>query len=401
MAEARIWLTSDQGEKISLLDNATKFKYVKNINDVGSFYIYMPADIRKTFIEQETLTPGTRQGEEGQYPTIQSGVARNFLRVDRMVQFWPLKNGVHRFDFLGFLRIWGYRTDDNGLTLSRLGGPDQNGLLRHRIVAYPSGDVNAESLSSLAADNVMKDVFSQNFLSDATDSDRDISSLGVTVAPDLSAGPSQDKEFAWRRVLDVLQDINEASRAKDNEVFFSLAVTGVAGGGAPRFQFKTYTGQPGQNRTVGSSDDPIIVSLEMGNLASPDLEYDWSEAENYIYAGGQDTGASRNIQEVYDQDAINQSVWNRYEGFAQAASESTNAGVQDAGYTRLGKKEAKARFKGYILSSKQTPYGDWELGTRVTVLYQGERIDGVVRRVEVEGDHSQGLTARGYIEERL
>jgi hypothetical protein len=369
--EARIWLAQDDGMRLALLDDVTRFHYVKAINGVGSFYISLPA-----------------------------GRIDDLLRVDRMIQFWPKKADGYQFDFLGFLRLWGWRTTDQGITIVRLIGPCQNDLLRRRRVAYAAGSSQAGVTGSTLVDDGMKDIFNENFLSGATGA-RNIASLGVTVAPDLGAGPNLDKRFAWRRVINVLQDLNAASRAAGTEVYFYLTVSGLDERGRPSFDFRTYTGQPGQDRTWGNHDDPIIVGLDYGNLQSPDLENDWRETENHIYAGGQGEESDRNIQEVSDSGRIAESAWNRCEGFADARNEETDAEVQAAGYARLGEYQPSARFTGYLLSTEQTPYGSWELGDRVTVIYQGQRIDGVIRRVEVQGDVTRGITARGYIEEEL
>ena len=369
--KVQIWMGSAQGERLTLLENVVRFHYVKAINGAGYFTLALPA-----------------------HKSVD-----DLLTVDNFIQFWPEINGRPLFDFIGFLRYWGWHGDDRGLIMTELGGPDQNDLLRRRIVAYKAGTSQTELSGSTLVDDGMKDIFYENFLAGATGA-RNIASLGITVDADQGAGPNLDRSFAWRRVVDILRDLNEASRAAGTEVFFEVVVASLDEKGHPSLEFRTYTGQPGSDKTSGSAQ-PVIVGLEYGNLEIPQLIYDWRNTENYVYAGGQGEESDRNVQEVSNSDQIAMSPYNRCEGFAQANNESTNEGVQGAGYARLGKYAPIARFTGYILGTEQTPYGSWGLGDRVTVVFRDHVVDAVIRRVEIMGRADTPTVARGYIEEYL
>jgi len=345
-----VWMGTDRGERLWLFDNYLDIEFVNRINGPGYFYMTIPA----------------------------TGFDTGLLRVDNLVQIWRKDYlGTNQLEFIGFLRRWKFVTI-GAMTEIELSGPDQNELLQRRIVAYAAGSANAAI--SVVADNGLKDIFDTNFLASATDAAREIQALGVTVAEDLSAGSKVDKAFAWRNVLEVMQDINEVTRTQADEVFFNVALVGVDEDSVPSFRFTTYTGQPGSDRTVNGTD-PVIFSLELGNLRDPVLDYDYTYEENYIYVGGQGEGAARNIVEVTDTDRTGTSQWNRREGFADARHVNDNANLTEEGQQRLSEMRPRVRFSGKLLDSEQTPYRFWLLGDKVTVYYLGRELDVLIRSV--------------------
>lgn len=361
-----VWLCTDLGERLALL-SPVAFDYVMGVGEVGAFSVLMP----------------------GTFP-------RSLLEVDRQVQFWRRHRGRNslELDQVGFLRRWKYETDGRGLTTLKLSGPDIQELLYRRIIAYAAGTANAGTVT--AVDDGMKDIFNVNFLAAATDGDRDISGNEVTVQNDLGDGGSITKSFSWRNVMDVLQELNAASRTAGTEVFFRLVWQGIDENDRLQLQFRTYTGQPGKDLTYPNSS--IVFGLEFGNLVEPSLEYDHTNEINYVYAGGQGEGADREIVEVSDLARIKKSAWNRREGFKDARNESTTAGVTAAGNAMLAEFRPRERFSGTIMDTKFTPYGSgWRLGDRLPVTYIGRQFDEILRKVAVKVSQD-GETIRGAFE---
>ncbi len=117
-------------------------------------------------------------------------------------------------------------------------------LLRRRIAAnYSLLEPSGNGFRSDQADDLMKDVVTENLTSNQDYSgtptpSRDLSSY-LSVAADASAGPTVEMSYSWANVLTVLQDIQAATKAAGNEVFFYIPPSAGA------LTFLTRTGEPG------------------------------------------------------------------------------------------------------------------------------------------------------------
>ncbi len=158
------------------------------------------------------------------------------------------------------------------------------------------------------------------------------------------------------------------------------------------FEFRTYTGQPGQDVS-----DRVVFAQESGNLGNPFLEYDYSTEVNYVYAGGQGEGEARNVQQVYDAARYGASHWNRSEGFADARNATTDAAVTAAGRALLEQGRPVRRFGGDPIDTQGTRFGvHWNYGDKVRAVYCDEEFDAIVRAVviQVGDDGSEDVQAR-------
>jgi hypothetical protein len=277
-------------------------------------------------------------------------------------------------------------TSQDGQYQRKTNNVDFTELLKRRIVAYYAGE--SETGMTDNADDMMKAIVTDNFVDNADYSGtpspaRDIDSYGFSVAGDLSDGPSLTRAFAWRNVLDTLQDIQAASKTAGTEVLFAVVPTSETAA-----QFRTYTA--GRDRT-STGINPIIFSLAYGNLANPKLTYDYSNDENYVYAGGQGDDDARNIQVASDADRYNVSRLGRREGFANAGhiDFTDDDGVTAVAQDRLAKSRSTISFTGTIYNTPLTPYGGlqgWDLGDNVTVNYAGIQFDVLIRAIKVSVD---------------
>ena len=320
------------------------------------------------------------------------------LRVDSQIQIWRQPPaGPLVLETVCLLREWSLEYA-GGLTTLTLRGPDQNDLLRRRIIAYFAGSEKAQTID-VATDDAMKDIFNENFLAGAGDTARDWSGRGVEVDGDHSEGNTIKKGYAWRNVLDLLQELNDQSRADGAEVFFNLEAENLntTPSAVPDvgFVFKTYTNQPGSDKTFDTAA-PAVFSPEWGTLKGAVLTYDYTDEVNFVYAAGQGEGQHRVTAIASDTDLIADSVFGRIEAFKDARNEETAEGVADAANSKLNESRPRVTFAAELIDVERMRYGvDWFLGDKVTTSVFGLQQDGIIRavRVKVSGDGEETIRA--------
>jgi len=334
------YLTTDRGQRIALLDGFEELEYTRVVNDVGML---------RGVWSRQAFDPA-------------------WLRLDNRVEVWRRK----RLDFAGLLRYWNPITSD-GVSTIEIVCPDYNELLGRRIVAYADGSAQADK--SGYADNVMKAIVRENLGADCVDVARDLSAWGLSVAADESLGPTVDKKCSRRYVLDVLRELAAAAASEGTRTYFALEPTS-----STTCVFRTWTGQPGMDRT-----GVILVGLEYGNLVDPVLEYDGMNEKTYVYAGGQGTGAVRNIQAAYDEARIGLSAINRREGWVDASAGDTDDLVAAEASAALQAGRPRRFFGGRLIETPGCVYGrDWAFGDRVTAVYDGQSYACLVKAVTVK-----------------
>jgi hypothetical protein len=365
-----MWVCDAAGRRIFQITiqepRGWEFEYVKVVNGVGKFTL--------------------------KYPAILRGKS---ILTDNQIQFWragPSTTRPMRLDFLGFLRYYKYRQDKDGRRWTDIKGHDTNGLLGRRIVAYADGTAQATA-ATIEADDGMKDIVNENLHAGATDTDRDISALSeitFNIDADLTDGPVADSTFAWRRVTDVLEEFNELSYTGGTEVFYELKAANID----PiteqvTYQFRTYTGQPGIDRTdITKYTQRAILSENNGNLINQFYESDARKEQNYIYAVGPAEGENRDVEELSDQTRINASIFNRIEGYADASNvdpDNETAEIQDVGNEHLARHRPRIRAGGRVLNSTFFSYGQhWGHGDKVTIDVFDKQFDGIIRVTELK-----------------
>ncbi len=353
-----VWLCDQYGRRLTILDNLIDFEIVKVVNSVSYCSVTLPGNFHETY---QTL-----------------------IGVDYMVEFWRSPaQGAMTLESVFFVREIVYEEDVKGNDIIILSGPDGNDLLDRRIVAYSAGSSQADKTDN--ADDMMKEIVTENLGSSATDSDRDLTDLNFTVAGDVSDGPSITKGFAWRNVLKTLTEIVYTSAENGTDLYFDV-VPVVISSSEIGFDFRTYTNQPGQDRTY-DTNNPVVFSKEWGNLANPVLYYDYTNEANYVYGGGQGEGADRTISEQSDTTRIGASVWNRRERFADARNEATANGVANKAEEVLNESKPFKRFTGTLLDTPQARYGvDWFFGDKVEVSYRGIQFQGIAKALRMKLD---------------
>lgn len=363
MARYEIWLTTDTGRRLALLDDVLWMQATRVVSDIGQLNL-------------------------GVKPSFDLA----WLAPDQMVQVWRAPTGGRLALWRAyFLRAWRFETQGSVERLT-LRGSDANDLLRRRVVAYAT-DTSEGAKSTTEADDLIKEVIDENMVSCATTA-RNWSALSVQV--DLSDGPSLDKNVGWRQVDNVLRDVSKASYAAGTEVFYDVVESDV-GQDSISLQFRTYTGQPGQDLTSRGA----LFSQDRRNLVDPYYEVDYSAEVNYVYGLGQGEGSDRTTQEVSDAGRIAASAWNRCEAIADARNESTDNGTREAARAVLTEGRPRRRAGGKVLDTEGVRFGrDWQWGDKVTFKYR-EEFDCIVRAVVLSlgGDGKETVQARLDYEE--
>jgi len=365
MPRHEIWLTDDNGARIAYLNNHLGGYFYRTVNAPAPFYLKLPSSFNT-----QLLLNGAR------------------LMPDRMVQFWRAPTGgslgLWRVYFVQFLEIG---RDNEGKLTVEIRGYDSLELLVRRIVAAYAGSANA-SATATEADDLAKSICT-DMLSDviAPVPGEGTRAWGdLTIQADATAGPQLDKGFAWRRCIDVLQDLAEEARQAGTEVFFDIVASTVSSSDIA-FEFRTYTGQPGNDLTSLGG----VFDEARGNLQAPMQTYDNREAVNYVYAGGQNEGVNRDIQQVADATRYVLSQWNRREAFADARNQSTSASVEDAGRQVLTAGEPIVRFKARPKDTQAFRFGtDWDHGDKVIARFLGQQYETIIRKTGIKLDANQG-----------
>ncbi len=363
--------TSD-GEQLAQISKSVRWELARTLNSQGWWSMIVPA----TF-------------------------DRRLLAADRLMEFWREPTGGREHLLaVGFLRYWEYIEDSEGAQFIRMGGPDQIGLLNRRIVANVAG--SSYTSKTDYADDMMKEIVDEQYINTANrfgdlyySRSSAISPDHFEVAPNDSKGKELTKDFAWRRVLDVISELAEASAwpsksGQDNfPIFFDNVYTGPA-----KFVFKTFFDQMGIDRTATAGTAPIIFSEESANLGNPALRFDYTDEVNMCYGGGQGQGSARTIDPENDQPRHNLSVWNYQESFKDARECETTLCVAQAARQEMQDKRPFVQFTGDLLDTPRTRFGvDWNYGDKVTIRYQGYSFDGWVEsfRIAVDEDGRENL----------
>lgn len=358
MSEYTLWLTTDTGARIGggQLNANLGFYAVQAINKAAPCRIVLPPS----------------------YDT-------SLIKVDRMIQVWRTPTGGHQYLYGIYLILYyGWEQTADG-DLFFVQGYTPPCLLWRRWVAAYAGSSAADKND--LADDMMKEIVTQS-MSDALSPAPTAGTrawANLTVAPDLGNGPTTEKGFAWKQLLTaegsgVLPSINKASRQLGTEVFFDVKPN-VIGSNSINFIFRTYTGQPGIDRTTGPAQ--VVFSKEQGTLTDVKLSYDYTKAENYIYAAGQGDLSDRQIVQVYEAARYKRSIWGRCEGVADARNQTDNQ-VEDAGNARLDARKPQIKLTGKPLDTPGQALGsEWNCGDLVIAAAWGQQFDALITSTTV------------------
>lgn len=285
-----------------------------------------------------------------------------------------------------FLRDWTFQRS-NRLDTVTLEAYSGNYLLDGRIVAYNAG--SAEASKTDAADDLTKAIVRENLGSSATDPARQLA--GLTVDVDLGLGPSVSKAFSRRNVLRTIQQIcDQAAEAGTRLLFDTVATTPGA------FQFKTWTGTRGVDRSEGSGQ-PLVIEPTDASVTEAH-----SNERNYVYCGGGGKEEERVVLTATNSAWTGKSRWNRREDWTDARNGGTNtAYIQAEADAALYENRPRLRLEGVLTGAEGYLYGlHYRFGDLVTCKYAGLSFDCHITNLQLRysgGNEDLRATVRGEL----
>ena len=343
-------------ERLEVIQAFSKLRYVRSENSIGAMVL--------------TLPKGNYSYED--------------FRVGQVLEIWREKYGVNSLqnETAYFIQDWEFYTDSQGHDLIDITATDANWLLDTRVTAWAVG--STEVTQTDYADDMIKVVANKNIGANAR-------FQKITVAPELGLGASISKQFAWRNMLTVLQEIAEASTNTGTYLVFDVVRIAPC-----TFELRTYTGQRGidHSRTSG---DVRLVGKQYGNLVEPRIGTYHSDEINHCYVGGWGEGSAREIGVTADYTRQASSHWNRREIFIDGGNATTNAQLDAEGNAKIAEMQPKQIMTGQLVDTPGMRYGiEYGFGDIVSVEAFGQFVDCHVSTVmvTVDGDGGEQLDIR-------
>lgn len=348
-----VWYTHE-GVRKGVIQAFNSLEYVKTQNAIGSLVIVMPR--------------GLMQYDE--------------FQVGDIFEVWREKGGVLELqnETAYFLQDWEFYTDSAGAEYIQLKANDANWLLDTAIVWAYAGSAAASKTDY--PDDMMKAIVEEQLGATSAIASR----TKLTCAPDLSAGGDEiTKALAYRNVLDVVTDIAEQAKEAGVNLYFDVVRTAPG-----TFEFRTYTGQRGQDHGR-LSGDPRLVGKQYGNLSEATFGTYHADERNDILVGGQGEDESRLLVERYNTARMFASKWNRREYFKDSRDEETTAALNSDGDAALEEFAPKQVLTGTLNDTPGMQYNiHYQFGDILSAEAFGYFVDCHVRSVRVKVDQDNG-----------
>lgn len=314
--------------------------------------------------------------------------------LDYKIEVWranPTRDLAPYNEFEGLHRtpVLQYPTGRRPL-IFRSHGFGLNHFLRADI-AHKSGTPGAAK--SGPGETVMKDYVRENIGPDATTANNRRSDgvlPNLTIEADAGQGSNWSGSRSFKQLLKALQGI-----AANTGLDFD-----IVGNGPGAFQFRTYLGQRGEDRSElgldrstglnSAGNAPVVFSPERHNMVQPVWSYNRSDEVNRWYILGQGQKSIREV-EVQETPALqDDSPWNIREAHRGALQE-VGAQLTTKGEELLEESEPKEKFSFEIKQTPETYYGkDFTWGdiaqARFGPVDTRIKIVGVQVTVDARGD---------------
>ena len=314
-------------------------------------------------------------------------IPRGLMQYDQfsvgdIFEVWREKNGVLELqnETAYFLQNWEFWTNNEGAEYIRLTAFDANWLLDTAIVWAYSGAAAATKTDY--PDDMMKAIVEEQLGATSAVASR----TKLTCAPDLSAGGDEiTKEFAYRNVLTVIQELAELASEGGVKLYFDVVRTEPG-----TFQFRTYTGQRGQNHGR-LSGDPRLVGKQYGNLSQATFGTYHAEERNCVLVAGQGEEDARTLVTRSNNKRMFASKWNRREYFKDSRDDSTTAALEADGDAALDEFKPKQLLTGTLHDTPGMQYNiHYQFGDVLSVEAFGFYVDCHVKSVRVKVDQDGG-----------
>lgn len=348
-----VWYTHE-GVRKGVIQAFESLEYIKTQNAIGALVINMPREL----------------------------MAYDQFAVGDIFEIWREKGGVLELqnETAYFLQNWEFYADNKGAEFIQLTAFDANWLLDTAVVIAYSTSAQADKTA--IPDNMMKAIVREQLGSLAA-ADRQ----KLAVAPDLSAaGASVTKAFAYRNVLSILQELCEVAQ-ETNNVWLGFDVVRTAPG---VFEFRTYTGQRGQDHGRASGD-PRLVGKQYGNLSQATFGTYHADERNFVVVGGQGEDLDRQLVYRWNYNRWHASKWNRREYFKDSRNNETTAALEADGDAALEEFRPRQVLTGTLHDTPGMQYNiHYQFGDILTAEAFGFHVDCRVDSVRVKVDQTNG-----------
>lgn len=345
------------------------------------------------FDDWDTLLVAQVVNGIGSFDLIISGYdARAALfEVDSQIEVYRsnLAYGIAAYiEFEGLCRDFYREIDENGKRTFRVTGTGYNDLLYRRTIAYYSGTTYTDK--SAPSETIMKEFVYENAGAGAASPNRLFITgpiTGFTIEGGSGTGATWTGARAYRNLLDILQEISV-------QTLMDFDTIGI---GAALYEFRTYVGQRGLDRTTtglnsttglnGAGNVPQVFSLQYGNMGTPSYKVRRSDERNAALVLGAGADSSRVVVERTDAVAMAASPVNAREITRDARNESTLAGLQTKGDQLLKQFQYTEEFDFSYIETPACQYGrDFNIGDMITAQFDeiqvNKKIVGVSARVQ-------------------
>jgi len=381
------WLLDEKGRRITLLTDLAYFSYSRVTRGFGSFQIGLPYEAftskMQPFFEPDWRVDVWRSPETG-YPLRREGTY--LLRMPKI-----------------------YTRSTDNVQMLTFYGRDLKDLLRRRYIIQPAG--YSQTLKTDYIDDMMKEIVEEQMLwgsaldaNAVQDNARAFPENEFTVQGKVSLGPLHTATFPDRNVLDTLKELEDASFQLYDEdpllytrIYFDIIPFDMDGG-VQGFQFVTYAGLKGDDRTGNA----LVFSVENNNIKEPYYTLNHMSEVNSIIVKGFGRGDSRPSETVTDTRRAGASRWNLCEAIEDASTEPDQDYLENYGYPPLWEGAPKEEISAVFLNvpgSEDTPrslYGiDWDVGDLLPVEYAGMHFNTEVNVVYVAIDEGGKETITG------
>jgi hypothetical protein len=305
----------------------------------------------------------------GDDPRIPLFVADAQVEIWRRHQLWDLDWYP---EFEGVVRAPVSKVPQGDAKTFSANGQSYTDFLRRRVIAYSQGSVGAAK--SGPAETAMKAYVKENLGSLATLGNGRMSAgvmTGLSVQTDLALGSTWTGDRSYEKLPKVLQEIAAATGLDFD----------IVGTGAGLFEFRTYVGQRGTDRSTlgldtftarnGVGNTPVIFSIENETMVDVVYSLNRTDEVNRYFILGQGQGSIRQITVSDDASLQDDSPWNLCEESRNAVREGDVASLPLIGSAALAQAKIRKEFSFKVLQQPQQLYGKhYTWGDKVTADFQ-------------------------------
>ena len=266
---------------------------------------------------------------------------------------------------------------------------DMLALLTRRSVSYYADTAYTNKTDFV--DDMMKEILDENAGAAVTWPPRNMSPY-LTIQADSSSAPSITKEFAWRKMLPLFQELAEISHEGGTWLGFDIVKISDTVS-----QFRTYANHRGNDVSAF-----VTVSPENGSLVDAQLVYDYSKEYTVVTACGRGEGVDRTS--ISSEDAIRsaRSPLNRIENIIDARQTEAQASLLSEAQEELKSGRPRIILEGLVNDTDTLQFGvHYNYGDIITAQYNGIVIPchvDVYNILVKNGEETRTIKIRGEID---